>query len=78
MKDTTLRKADWLAEYLDVPLHLIYQWRYRKQGPPAIKLTPGTLRWRQCDVDEWLDAQREQPHKEDPPPRLPLEEWGSE
>lgn len=44
-----------LAEYLQVPEGTIYKWRYRRTGPPAMKVGIH-LRWRKSDVDEWLES----------------------
>jgi excisionase family DNA binding protein len=43
-----------LAAFLRVPTQTIYQWRYRNQGPRALKA--GTLlRYNIKDVLEWLE-----------------------
>lgn len=50
------------AEYLGISPASLRQRRYRGDGPPAIKLSPGRrglLRFRKADVDAWLDAHRE-------------------
>jgi predicted DNA-binding transcriptional regulator AlpA len=44
-----------LAEQLHVPLATLYSWRSRGQGPPALKVGKH-LRWRQRDVDLWLES----------------------
>jgi len=44
-----------LAEYLDVPLPTIYQWRYQGKGPTAIKVGRH-VRYRRQDVERWLEA----------------------
>jgi hypothetical protein len=49
-----LLTADDLAAFLRVPTRTIYQWRYRKQGPRALKA--GTLlRYSMKDVLTWLE-----------------------
>lgn len=45
-----------LAEYLDVPLPTIYQWRYQGKGPAAIKVGRH-VRYRRQDVERWLASQ---------------------
>ena len=43
-----------LAVYLDVPVATIYAWRYHRQGPPGLKIGRH-VRYRQRDVDRWID-----------------------
>lgn len=47
-----------VAAQLGVAVKTIYQWRLRRPiyGPPAIKVGK-YLRWKQADVDAWIDAQ---------------------
>ena len=47
-----------LAELLGVSEWTLYEWRNRRQGPPAIKVGR-LLRWRLTDVETWLDQRRE-------------------
>ena len=47
-----------LAEYLGVSEWTLYEWRNRRQGPPAIKVGR-LLRWRMSDVESWLDQRVE-------------------
>ena len=53
-----LLTLDDLAEYLQIPKRTIYAWRYRREGPTAIRVG-GHLRYRQSDVVDWLDEQRQ-------------------
>ena len=46
-----------LADYLMKPLGTLYGWRYRGEGPPAIKVGR-ELRYRESDVQDWLDGLR--------------------
>lgn len=43
-----------LAEQLGVPVATIYVWRNRGEAPKAHKIGRH-LRWRQQDVDAWLE-----------------------
>jgi predicted DNA-binding transcriptional regulator AlpA len=43
-----------VAEYLQKPEHTLDQWRWRGDGPKAIKVGR-TLRYRWSDVEAWLD-----------------------
>lgn len=47
-----------LSAQLRVPVKTIYYWRslHPMYGPPAIKVGK-YLRWKQADVDAWIDAQ---------------------
>jgi excisionase family DNA binding protein len=61
-----LISAQELAEYLDVPVATIYAWRYRRQGPPGLRVGKH-LRYRRADVDEWIDGRLEDSsHDRDP------------
>jgi len=53
-----LLTLDDLAEYLQIPKRTIHAWRYRREGPTAIRVG-GHLRYRQSDVVDWLDEQRQ-------------------
>lgn len=45
-----------LAEYLDVPVATLYQWRYRREGPPGFRVGRH-VRYRWRDVQEWIEDQ---------------------
>ncbi|MDF9877479.1 helix-turn-helix transcriptional regulator [Cellulosimicrobium cellulans] len=45
-----------LAEQLGVPVKTIYIWRTRGKGPRGIRVGKH-LRYRQSDIDAWLDSQ---------------------
>lgn len=45
-----------LAEYLQVPLKTIYDWRTNGTGPTAYKFGRH-LRYRACDVEAWIADQ---------------------
>ena len=49
-----LISAQELAEYLDVPVKTLYAWRYRRQGPPGLRVGKH-LRYRRIDVNEWIE-----------------------
>lgn len=48
-----------LSEWLGVAKPTLYAWRHRGEGPPAIVLN-GRVRYRREDVEQWLEAQKEQ------------------
>lgn len=48
-----------VAEYLNVPLNTVYDWRRKRTGPKASKVGVH-LRYRWSDVDKWLDECAEQ------------------
>jgi excisionase family DNA binding protein len=45
-----------LADYLDVPVTTLYQWRYRREGPPGFRVGRH-VRYRWSDVEEWIEHQ---------------------
>jgi excisionase family DNA binding protein len=49
-----LLTIEQVSLWLCVPKGTLYQWRSRKQGPPAIKVGGG-LRYRRSEVDAYLD-----------------------
>ena len=53
-----LISAQELAEYLDVPVKTLYAWRYRRQGPPGLRVGKH-LRYRRIDVNEWIEQRTE-------------------
>jgi predicted DNA-binding transcriptional regulator AlpA len=54
--ETEINTEQEIAEYLDVTLACLRDWRSRKVGPPYIKL--GRLvRYRRKDVLSWLESQ---------------------
>jgi excisionase family DNA binding protein len=42
-----------LAAYLQVPLSTVYEWRYRRTGPPGVRIGKH-VRYREADVERWL------------------------
>ena len=46
------------AEYLGVPVTTLYAWRYRRQGPPGLRVGRH-LRYRRADIDEWISLRVE-------------------
>jgi excisionase family DNA binding protein len=42
-----------VAGYLGVPLKTLYAWRYRRQGPPGLRVGRH-VRYRRCDLEEWV------------------------
>jgi excisionase family DNA binding protein len=42
-----------LAQFLDIPDATLYQWRYRGEGPPGLKLGRH-VRYRPASVKKWL------------------------
>ncbi len=49
----TLATPVEVAEYLQVPLKTLYQWRYQGEGPRAYRVGRH-LRYRWEDVEAWL------------------------
>lgn len=54
-----------LATYLGVPVKTLYAWRYRREGPPALRVGRH-LRYRWSDIDRWVS---EQLHRSEEPVR---------
>jgi excisionase family DNA binding protein len=50
-----LLTPEQLSEELSIPVGTLYQWRYRKTGPPVLRVGRH-LRYRRSQVDAWLDS----------------------
>ena len=46
-----------LADLLQIPVRTLYQWRYKEEGSPALKIGKH-LRYRPADVEAWLETCR--------------------
>ncbi|MEI7794343.1 MAG: helix-turn-helix domain-containing protein [Thermoleophilia bacterium] len=58
MTDDTLLTSTEVAAMLRLSMPAFYNLRYRRQGPPAVRIG-GRLRWRRGQVLVWLDGQCE-------------------
>jgi len=54
-----LSTAD-VAEYLGVPVKTLYAWRYRHEGPPALRVGRH-VRYRRLDIEEWVRSRVDPP-----------------
>jgi excisionase family DNA binding protein len=45
-----------LADYLDVPVTTLYQWRYRREGPAGFRVGRH-IRYRWEDIQAWIEHQ---------------------
>ena len=51
-----------LAGYLDVPVAIIYTWRYRGKGPHGFRVGRH-LRFRSSDIEQWITEQLAQSNR---------------
>jgi excisionase family DNA binding protein len=51
-----LLSAQDLADYLDVPLSTLYDWRWRGEGPKGFRAGKH-IRYRRADIEEWIQRQ---------------------
>jgi excisionase family DNA binding protein len=56
--DEQLMSVQELARYLGVPAGTLYQWRYRREGPPGFRVGRH-LRYRRSDVQKWIEQKLE-------------------
>jgi predicted DNA-binding transcriptional regulator AlpA len=56
---TTRGLIAMLAEALNISSRTIDRWIREGTGPPYVRLSRGTLRWRWGDVRRWMDERRE-------------------
>lgn len=54
--DEQLITVQELAQYLGVPVGTLYQWRYRREGPPGFRVGRH-VRYRWKDVEDWISQQ---------------------
>ena len=43
------------AAYLGYSIRSLQNWRHRGGGPPFIKVSNRTVRYRRCDLDAWAE-----------------------
>lgn len=55
MQNDRLLTLEQVAGYLQVPVKTLYDWRHRGLGPRGLRVGR-YVRYRQSDVDAWLDA----------------------
>lgn len=67
-----------LANYVGVPVATIYTWRYRREGPPGLRVGR-YLRYRRSDVETWIAERLEQtgPVEKHPAAVRPQRRFGS-
>lgn len=58
MDDNLLTPAE-AAERLNISLPTLKLWRTQKHGPPALRLSVRTIRYRREDIDAWAAMQLE-------------------
>lgn len=54
-----LLTAEEVADLLQVKVETLYQWRWKGEGPRAVKAGPKFVRYRASDVNAWIEAQTE-------------------
>jgi excisionase family DNA binding protein len=54
-----LRDPQYVADYLGIPVQTIYQWRTKGAGPRGIRVGRH-LRYRQEDIDAWVEQNLDQ------------------
>ncbi|WP_386680935.1 helix-turn-helix transcriptional regulator [Loktanella sp. R86503] len=53
MAQTVYLSVRQVAEHLGVSTDSIYRWKRHGEFPAAVKLGPGSVRWRLADVKAW-------------------------
>jgi len=54
--ENRLATVEELADYLGVPIATLYQWRYRREGPPGFRVGRH-VRYRWGDIEQWIEDQ---------------------
>jgi predicted DNA-binding transcriptional regulator AlpA len=52
---TPLLRAEDVADITGLSLETLAQWRSQRKGIPFVKLSRNCVRYRQADLDEWLN-----------------------
>ncbi len=50
-----------LAEYFDVPVSTLYDWRWRGEGPRGFRVGK-RIRYRRSDVEQWIHQRLQESH----------------
>jgi predicted DNA-binding transcriptional regulator AlpA len=50
-----LLRAEDIAEITGLSVETLAQWRSQRKGIPFVKLSRNCVRYRQADLDEWLN-----------------------
>lgn len=53
------------AEYLGYTIRALQNWRLRGGGPQFIKVSARSIRYRRCDLNEWIESHVRQHTSED-------------
>lgn len=53
---TRLLRAEDVAEITGLSIETLAQWRSQRKGIPFVKLSRNCVRYRQADLDRWLDG----------------------
>jgi hypothetical protein len=61
LHDTTPLDLDEVERLYGWDALRLRTWRYRKKGPPFIRVSPRVFVYRRCDIEKWLLARREVP-----------------
>lgn len=49
--------AQKMAEMMGVSVPTIWRWAKAGQLPKPVKLSPGCTRWRESDLNDWMERQ---------------------
>jgi predicted site-specific integrase-resolvase len=55
-----LLKSEEAARILTVSEVTLRRWRQRKNGPVFVRLSKGTIRYKQSDIEAYLNERRQQ------------------
>lgn len=53
-----LLRQEQVAEMLQLSATTLEDWRYRRQGPPFIRISRGCIRYEEEDIKRWLESLR--------------------
>jgi excisionase family DNA binding protein len=60
-----LLTAEEVAEQTGLSVETLAQWRSQRRGIPFVKISRNCVRYRQCDLDDWV-SERIVPTSQDP------------
>jgi len=51
------------ATFLNISVGTLYHWLSERRGPPCVRLSSHSVRWRKSDIDAWISERVEKPEQ---------------
>lgn len=53
-----LLRQEQVAELLQLSASTLEDWRWKREGPPFIRISRGCIRYEESDIMKWLETRR--------------------